>query len=143
MTTRLDPAASHYFALEIDGIEVAHFLECSGLRSSSSMFEIEEGGLNDRVHRFVGAPSWDPVTLRVATQVSAALWSWRERCRAGEHAERLTGAITLYDISGEPMSRFELTEVWPVRWSGPDLDAEDSALAVEELEIAHEGIRVV
>ena len=137
-----DPAGNHFFALEIDGVEVAHFLECSGIKTSAKVFEIEEGGVNDRVHKFVGESTWDNVILRWGTHSSRALQTWRERCLEGDHAARSSGAITLYGSDGEPVERFDLLDVWPVRWSGPDLDASGSDLAIEELEIAHEGVRV-
>lgn len=142
MAFREDPSGNHFFALEIDGFEVAHFRECSGIKTSAKVFELEEGGLNDRVHRFVGESKWDNVTLRAATNCSVLLWSWRERCRSGDHRKRSTGAITMYGADGRPVERFELIEVWPVRWQGPELDSGQSELAVEELEIAHEGVRV-
>lgn len=137
-----DPAGGHYFGLEIDGVEVAHFAGCTGMRTEASVFDIDEGGLNDRAHRRVGESRWSNVTLRYATSASSALQGWRERCRAGEHSARSSGAITVYDNRGEPVERFELTSVWPVRWSGPELDGGGSSLAIEELEIAHEGVRV-
>lgn len=139
---RQDPAGGHYFALEIDGVEVAHFLGCSGIRTEADVFEIQEGGVNDRVHRFVGESRWANVVLRTATQASRSLHDWRERCRKGAIGARSGGAITVYGVDGEPVERFDLVEVWPVRWSGPALDATGSALAVEELEIAHAGVRV-
>ncbi len=138
----LDPAGGHYFALEIDGVEVAHFSHCSGIRTEAAVFELEEGGLNDRVHRLVGASKWAPVILKQATNQSHALVDWRERCRAGDHRSRSSGAITVYDLAGRPVERFDLEGVWPVRWEGPSFDSSGSGLAVEELEIAHEGVRV-
>jgi phage tail-like protein len=137
-----DPAGSHYFALEIDGVEIAHFRECSGIKTTAAIFELQEGGVNDRVHRFVGESTWDNVVLKFATQTSRAMHAWRERCRDGDHASRSGGAITLYGVDGEVVERFDLKDVWPVRWAGPALGSGDSAIAVEELEIAHGGVQV-
>lgn len=142
MSRLRDPSGGHFFALELEGVEVAHFLQCSGIRSTAKVFEIEEGGVNDFVHKRVGESKWENVTLRAATQVSHALFAWRERCRGGDHAHRMSGAIVVYDVTGEPAERFDFTEVWPVRWKGPDPDSGGSQLAVEELELAHEGVSV-
>ncbi len=142
MALREDPAGGHFFALEIDGTEVAHFKGCSGIKTSTEVFEIEEGGLNSRTHKFAGEATWDNVTLQIATNVSSALFSWRDRCRAGDMSARTSGAITMYGVDGRMVERFDLVDVWPVRWSGPDLDAAVSELAVEELELSHEGVRV-
>jgi phage tail-like protein len=142
MSRIADPAGSHTFALEIDGIEVAHFLGCSGVKSQVQVFEIEEGGVNGYVHKRPAGSAWQNVTLRAATHTSHLLWDWRERCRGGDLSRRSSGAIILYDVDGRPAERFDLDRVWPVRWSGPDLDSGGSDVGVEEIEIAFEGVTV-
>ena len=59
-----DPEGNYIFALEIDGIEIAQFLECSGLKSSTDIFELQEGGMNGRVHKLPGQTRWDNLVLR-------------------------------------------------------------------------------
>ena len=140
MTRIADPAGGHYFALEIDGVEIAHFAGCSGIKSQVQVFEIEEGGVNDFAHKRPAGSTWTNVTLRQATHHSHALFDWREQCRAGDHKRRSNGAITIYNLRGEPVKRYDLHEVWPVRWAGPSLDSGGSELAVEELEIGIEGV---
>ena len=130
MQLRQDPAGGHRFALEVDGVEVAHFQGCSGIRSRSDVFEIEEGGVNGFLHR------------RTATQVTHGLLDWRERCRAGDTRQRSSGAITVYDGDGSPVERFHLVGMWPVRWQGPSLSSGGSELAVEEIEVAFDDVRV-
>jgi phage tail-like protein len=142
MQLRQDPAGGHRFALEIDGVEVAHFHGCSGLRTRSDVFEIEEGGVHGYVHRRTTAAGWENVTLRLATNVSHGLLDWRERCRAGDTRQRSSGAITIYDADGSPVERFHLTGLWPVRWQGPALASTGSELAVEEIELAFEDLAV-
>lgn len=142
MSFREDPSGNHYFALEIDGVEVAHFQECSGIKTETKLFELEEGGLNNRVHKLPGEAKFSNVTLRQSTNCSVGLWSWREQCRRGNHRKRVSGAVSMYSPDGSVVQRFDFTEVWPVRWSGPEMDGGASELAVEELEFGHDGLRV-
>ncbi len=142
MQLRQDPAGGHRFALEVDGVEVAHFQGCSGIRSRSDVFEIEEGGVNGFLHRRTTPAGWENVTLRLATQVTHGLLDWRERCRAGDTRQRSSGAITVYDGDGSPVERFHLVGMWPVRWQGPSLSSGGSELAVEEIEVAFDDVRV-
>ena len=51
-------------------------------------------------------------------------------------------AISLMDEIGEPVKRWDLIRAFPVKWAGPDLKASAGELAIESLEIAHEGILV-
>lgn len=140
----MDPYGSHYFALEINGQEIAHFMECSGLKSTATVFEIEEGGMNGMTHKRPGQSKWDNIVLRYATNASQTLLEWRDEFLQDQFESRPTnsGAIILYDNYGNEIRRYSFTSCWPVSWEGPQLNAGSSELAVETLEIAHEGLYV-
>jgi phage tail-like protein len=137
-----DPYNGHYFSLEIGGTEVAHFQECSGLKTTATVFEIEEGGVNGLTHKRPGQSRWENVVLRYATNASMALISWRDSWLKDGFGDRRSGAIVLRDQAGEPIRRYSFSRAWPVAWEGPQLNSGSSELAVETLEIAHEGLQV-
>ncbi|TNE90779.1 MAG: phage tail protein [Deltaproteobacteria bacterium] len=147
-TQNLDPYGNYYFALEltVDGhkTEVAHFMECSGLKSTAEVFEIEEGGLNGRSHKRPGRSSWDNIVLRYATSASTFLLEWRDKYLQDKFDSRTktSGAITLRNNAGEVVRRYEFMNAWPVSWEGPSFNSGSSELAVETLEIAHEGLTI-
>ena len=139
-----DPYGNYYFALEINSTEVAHFMECSGLKTTAEVFEIEEGGLNGRSHKRPGRSKWDNIVLRYASSTSTFLLEWRDRYLQDKFAERksTTGVIKLMNNAGEVLRRYEFVNAWPVSWEGPSLSSGSSELAVESLEIAHEGLTI-
>ena len=67
------------------------------------------------------------------------LWKWRERTTTGE-VDRRNGSIVLLDDVGNEKLRWNFREGWPTRWSGPTFNATASEIAIEQLEIAHEGL---
>lgn len=150
-----DPWGNYRFALflHLEGgelTEIAHFMECSGLKNSAEVFEIQEGGLNGRTHKRPGQSRWDNIVLRYGTSASTQLAAWRDRYikdsfTSGERTEpkKSSGAIVLMDNSGRPLRRYEFKNAWPVSWEGPSLNSGGSDLAVETIEIAHEGLKVV
>ena len=139
-----DPYGNYHFALEINGTEVAHFMECSGLKTTAEVFEIEEGGLNGRSHKRPGRSKWDNIVLRYASSTSTFLLEWRDRYLQDKFAERTStsGVIKLMNNAGEVLRRYEFVNAWPVSWEGPSLSSGSSELAVESLEIAHEGLTI-
>ena len=145
---QLDPYGNYYFALEIkdDGapVEVAHFMECSGLKSSAEVFEIVEGGLNGRTHKRTGQSKWENLVLRYATTASNYMLRWRDQFLQDQFSQRTkySGAISLKNNHGDVVRRWEFTNAWPVSWEGPSLAAGGSELAIETLEIAHDGLKV-
>lgn len=132
---------AHHFALELEGVEVAHFAGCTGLSGRSAVIEIAEGGLNDRKHRFAGATTWGQIVLTVGVTASPAVFAWRDEFLRGDLDARKTGAIVVYDEAGEEMRRYSADAIWPVSWAGPELSGTSSGMAIETLELAHEGLR--
>ena len=139
-----DPFGSHFFALEVNGQEIAHFMECSGLKSTATVFEIEEGGMNGMTHKRPGQSKWDNIVLRFATNASQELLSWRDEFLQDQFGSRPTnsGSIIMYDNERNEIRRYSFTNCWPVSWEGPQFNAGSSELAVETLEIAHEGLTI-
>ena len=139
-----EPYGSHYFMLEVDGQEVAHILQVSGIKTQSQVFEVEEGGNTGFAHKRVGQGRWENVTIRYATSSSRYLQAWRDSFLRNPFGEGLwrSGSIVMFNNHGDPIRRFHFGRAWPVGWEGPSLDSGTSELSVESLELAHEGISV-
>ncbi len=143
-----NPYGNYYFVLELkdegDPVEVAHFMECSGLKSTAEVFEIQEGGLNGRTHKRAGQSKWENLVFRYATSASSYMLRWRDSFLQDSFDLRLkySGAISLKNNHGDVVKRWEFTNAWPVSWEGPSLAAGGSELAIESLEIAHDGLKV-
>ena len=139
-----DPYGSHFFALEINGVEVAHFMEFSGIKTSSTVFEIEEGGLNGYTHKRPGQSKWENLVLKYATNASTQLLELRDQFVQDQFGSRITnsGAVIMYDNYGSEVRRYSFKRAWPVSWEGPSLNSGNSELAIETIELAHEGIEV-
>lgn len=137
-----DPEGNFIFTLEIDGVEVAQFKECSGIKSSTQIFELEEGGLNHVVHKLPGQSRWENLTLRAGVTSSMDLMKWRDEVLQDEFGKRRNGSIVLMTLAREEVRRFNFVDAWPVVWEGPSMDANSADLAIETLEIAHHGVYV-
>lgn len=144
----LNPYGAYYFALEIkddDGTtQIGHFMECAGLKSSCEVYEIKEGGLNGRTHKRAGQSKWENITLRYATNASTKLLEWRDEFLQDNFNQRTkySGSIAIMDNQGNVVRRFHFENAWPVSWEGPSLNSGRSELAVETLEIAHDGLKI-
>jgi phage tail-like protein len=137
-----DPEGNMVFVLEVEGVEIAHFIECSGLKSSTQVFEIEEGGNNQYVHRLPGRSRWENIQLRFGVTSDTTLLSWRDEVLQDEFRGRRNGAILLKNVSNEVIRRYNFKNAWPVSWEGPAFNANGKELAIETLEIAHHGIEI-
>ncbi|MFT7521184.1 MAG: phage tail-like protein [Kiritimatiellia bacterium] len=138
------PYGNFYFSLEIDGVEVAHFLEFSGLKTSGEVYDIPEGGMNNTVHKRPSQSKWENLTLKYATSASNELMIWRDKYLRDDFSGRegSSGAIVMYNNKREELRRYSFHGAWPVSWQGPDLNSGGSALAVETLEIAFDTLYI-
>jgi phage tail-like protein len=117
------------------------FSECSGLEAVMQIDEWREGGRNDAVLRFPGHITHPTIKLRRGLALSTDLWAWHELYLQGR-GKRRDGVIELLDDTGETVCTWRFRRGMPASWRGPALHASQSAVAIEELEIAHEGLFV-
>lgn len=139
---RHDPTPAFNFLVEIDGIVTAGFSECSGLSSETDVIEYREG--NERtlgVRKIPGLTRYGNVTLRRGITTNRDLWDWRQTVIDGQVSRR-TVAITLLDESATPVMRWSLREAWIAKIEGPHLRARGNEVAIESIELAHEGLRL-
>lgn len=137
MTTRVDPYRGYNFLVEIDGITQAGFQECSGLDSQTATIDYREGGDPRHVRKLAGLNSFTPISLKRGITDSDELWKWHQTAVAGK-AERRNGSVVLLDDAGVEKLRWNFSNAWPSKWSGPAFNSTGSAIAVETLEITHE-----
>lgn len=134
-----DPYSVFNFKVEIDGITRAGFQECSGLETSSEVGNYREGTDGLGVRKLPGRPSSSPITLKWGITDDTELWEWRKTVIQGK-VERKNISIVVYDDANTAeVVRWNLRECWPSKWEGPGLNAQTSDVAIETLEIVHEG----
>ncbi|OGO14515.1 MAG: phage tail protein [Chloroflexi bacterium RBG_16_48_7] len=138
-TNRVDPYVTCQFHIEIDGIAEAIFKECSGLEYETEVLSFEEGGVNDRVHKLPGRTKYSNLTLKKGMTQSPELWDWYSKVVKGK-IERKNMSVVLYETMKGEVKRWNFESAYPIKWSGPTLKADESAISIETLEIVHEGM---
>jgi phage tail-like protein len=141
-----DPYAGFNFLLEIDSLQVAGFSECTGLQMEIKTFDYKEGGRNNSTLKFPEHTSYGNVTLKRGVTIANNMIDWQLAAAEGRfkrgRGQGINFAIIFRDETGEPVKRWNLIRAFPVKWMGPDLKASSGEVAIESLEIAHEGIQV-
>lgn len=145
------PFSAFNFAVEIgvDGISPlvcnAAFSECAGLDMRMQVRTIREGGNNTRQIHLAGHVTYSNLILRRGMTSSFDLWDWFTRITAGGGSglRSSRAAVVLLDADGVTQrARFALDRCLPVRLAAPTLNAIDGLIAIEELELAYEALRL-
>jgi len=120
----------------------AAFSECDGLEMSLEVKTIREGGANDRQIRLNGAVAYGQLTLKRGMTDNFDLWAW---FNDSVHDPRLRAAaeVVVYGVDGTTeRARFQLSRCVPVKVKAPQLNAKDGQIAIEELQIAYETLKL-
>ena len=135
------------------------FSEVSGLNAESEMEEWREGGRNFAPHKFIKYGRYPSLVLKRGVAFSAALWDWHWLAHyGGGPPPRKNGLVILTDRGGlvagavaaipipvplldrTPVAIWQFTDGLPEKLVGPGLNAKGNEIAIESLEIAHEGL---
>ena len=138
---RQDPYLSFRFLVEIQGLVVAGFSEASGLTAETEFDEQPEGGVNEFVRKFPKRTKYPNLTLKRGVTDSKALWQWHRDVALGK-VKRRTIHLVLLDTEGNEKWRWSFEDAYPVKWTGPDFKSDGSGVALESLEIAHNGFNI-
>jgi phage tail-like protein len=143
LITLVDSASSLGSSLApIQNAPVGGFSECSGLELAFDIEEYKEGGNNGTVLRFPTRAKWTNLRLKRGVALSDDLWQWHYDLVRGAVSRR-DGVVTLQDEQHNPVKMWSFTRGLPVKWTGPSLNAMQNQVAVEEIEITHEGLALL
>jgi phage tail-like protein len=139
---RRDPYLGSRFVLEVESLVVGAFAEVSGLERQLETEEYQEGGVNTHSHALPTRAGSPNLVCKRGMTDSQVLWEWARNAADGQ-VVRKSGQVFLLDASGTPTWGWAFADAYPVKWTGPDLQADQGAVAVETLELTHDGITAV
>lgn len=144
LITLLDTSSALAFAgtaalAAVTQVALGGFTECSGLDMALEVEEYKEGGNNGTVLKFPTRVTWPNITLKSGLGISEDLWWWQYSFALGQGPRR-DGLIVLMNNFHIPHNIWYFRRGLPVRYTGPSMNAGQSSVAIQALEIAHEGI---
>lgn len=134
-----DALASFNFLVEIDGIAKAGFSEVTGLNTETNVIEYREGTDPITPRKLPGLTKNSNITLKRGVSLDKDLFTWRKTVLDGD-IRRANVSIVLLDEKKTEMVRWNLVEAWPSKYVVPDMKANANEMAIETLEITHEGV---
>ena len=137
--TRQDPLRGFRFLVEIQGITSGGFARVKGLSRELKYESYREGGVNEYEHKLVTQVSYPVIVLERGLALDD-LWKWAMAAADGD-VKRKTVWIRLQNEANERVWAWQVEYAIPVKWTASDLDAQNSPVVMESLELAHHGLR--
>jgi phage tail-like protein len=143
---REDPLLGFNFAIDVGGAVKGYFTEVAGLGSENEI--VEQKVVNDKgieiILKIPGRLKWGDITLKRGITSNMDLWNWRKQVEDGKvKTARKNGSIVMYDRELKEAARWNFTNAWPSKISGPTPKSDGNEIGIEELTIVHEFIQRV
>lgn len=119
------------------------FAECSGLEATMEAKVIKAGGANYGAAQRAGQVSFATVVLKRGMTSTRDLFNWFQLVAGGAYAYRLSAEIAMQNGEGKTIVTWGLDKCLPVKFKAADLDAKGTEIGIEELHLAHEGLRLI
>lgn len=139
MAERRDPIRNFRYKVSVGGTE-AGFNEVTGFEVSMDTIEYREGDDPTTPYKLPGLTKYSNITLKHGVTSSMDLYNWIKDCTEGKVERKVVTIIALGE-DGSPLATWEIVEAWPVKYTAPDFNAMGSEVAIESLELAHEGLK--
>jgi phage tail-like protein len=148
-----EPFGAYHFTVEFDGNKgiTYPFRSCSGLKIEAGVVELEEGGFNLTTRKLIGRTKYPNIVLkRGFCSANSELYLYRQMFmidlpgqatgkKGWQTPKRFSGVITAIGPNGRKV-KWRFSNGWICKWEGPELDATKNEIAIETIEIAHEGL---
>ncbi|MDR0802969.1 phage tail protein [Fluviicola sp.] len=136
------PLPKFYFQVKLGDKEVP-FQEVSGLDIEAQIIEYRHGNSKEfSTIKMPGIKKTGNVTLKKGVFVKDnGFWDWFNKIKMNT-IERQTVVISLLDEAGKPTMVWTLNNAWPTKITGTDMKSDGNEVAVETIEVAHEGLTI-
>jgi phage tail-like protein len=137
------PLPKFYFMVDWGGMTDIPFQEVSGLDAEAQIIEYRQG--NSPVFSEISMPGiikTSNVTMKKGIFAKDnSFWDWYNDIKMNT-SERQNVVIKLLDENGNPTMTWTLLNAWPTKITSTDLNSEGTEVAIESIEIAHEGLTI-
>jgi phage tail-like protein len=136
------PLPKFHFEVKWD-TNVMSFQEVSGLDIQSEEIKYRAGDSKQfSVIKMPGMVKFGNVTMKKGVyKGDNKFWDWLNQIKMNT-IKRVPVTISLLDESSAPTMVWTLANAWPTKISSTDLKAEGNEVAIETIEIVHEGLTI-
>jgi phage tail-like protein len=134
-----DPVAELRFKVDVQGISIGRFSECTGIAVEVEMKDYNEGGSNEFVHKLPTRIKYPNIVLKRGVTHEDALLKWFWDSRNAVQRKEMT--IALLGPGASTVRTWAFMNAYPVKWTGPNLKAGSNSIATETLEVVHNGLK--
>jgi len=135
-----DPYKDFNFVVEIDGVLTAGYSEVNGIGGEINIERRSFGGDNTQEYKFLKQATYSDLILKKGISEDGFMWEWYEATASGNIAPK-NGTIYLYDPGNSKTLCWDFFHAYPIKWEGPNLNAQGSAVATHTLTLTYRQLK--
>jgi phage tail-like protein len=127
----------------------AAFQECDGLEMNSEIKTVREGGNNTRQIKMLGPVTYGALTLKRGMTDTFDLWEWfdaLQHATPSQMRKQMRANVDVVMLPANPRGketvRFILSNCLPTKLKAPALNGKEGGIAIEEMQLAYESMRL-
>ncbi len=133
-----DPYRAFNFALLIEGVASAEFVECTGVGAHDDVIAYREGGANQIVRHLPGDIRYTPITLRYGVARATDVWDWIDSGLTDTPLRRNISIIMYADGGALEAFRLNLFNAWVSSWRAGSRDARANEVAIDAMTVVYD-----
>lgn len=138
-----NPYQHYNFLVEIEGVPRAGFSEVSGMTTATDPIPYREGADKAlHIRQLTGLRNYTAIVCKRGWTQDKFLWQWRLDIIRGT-VKRRDADIILLDEQRTEVLRWRVSEAWISKWETSPLNAKTNEVAIESIELLHEGLELV
>ena len=142
------PPVGFHFRVEFQGVpgvkdQDAFFQEVTGLSRELETETLKVGGENRFTLKFPTRGSYPNLSLKRGLFTNSAILPWVTDAIEHFDITPVTVLVTLLNEKHEPLQTYQCINAWPQKWSITDLNAEESRIVVETMELVYQYFNII
>lgn len=138
--SRQDPDVPYRYQIDMGHVTCVRFTEASGLKSTTSVEKIREGGNNFYEHALVGQNSFDELQIKKGFySAGSEFYKWLRQLHIKTMPiERVNMSLVIMNDKFDEVGRFNLYKCFPTSYDGPSFSANAKEIAFESITVHYD-----
>jgi phage tail-like protein len=135
-----DPEITYRYSLEIDSITTVRFTKLSGLKMTTKVDWVPEGGNNIHKYAMISGQTFEPLVIEKGFYSARdEFFQWMKSIHdPGREVSRVSISVIMHNDKGQPTGRYNLYGAFIMEYEGPTFDSKAKEIAFEKVKIHYD-----
>lgn len=138
--SRSDPDVPYRYQIDMGHVTCVRFNEVSGLKYTTGIESVQEGGNNFYEHSMVKPGKYDDLVIKKGFySAGSEFYKWMRQLHVKTMPiERVNMSLVIMNDKFEEVGRFNLYKCWPLEYEGPGFNSTAKEILFESVKVHYD-----